>query len=102
MTEFLPRDLDGNARISNNVGIADTGCGSGAIVDMGAYEAAGLGARPPKPGDADGDGSVAFADITFILANWGPCATPCCPADVSGNGVVDFVDITTVLANFGL
>lgn len=100
--EFLPRDLAGNARVTNNQGVTDSGCGTGAIADMGAYETAGVGGVPPKPGDADGNGSVAFADITFILANWGPCATPCCPADVNGNGMVDFVDITTVLANFGL
>jgi hypothetical protein len=36
---LTPLDLDGNARIANDVGVDDTGSGTGAIVDMGAYEA---------------------------------------------------------------
>lgn len=36
---LTPLDLEGNARIANDVGVDDTGSGTGAIVDMGAYEA---------------------------------------------------------------
>jgi hypothetical protein len=57
---------------------------------------------PSCPGDADGNGSVTFLDITTVLANFGNVYTPSSgPGDADGNGAVAFLDITTVLANFG-
>jgi hypothetical protein len=56
------------------------------------------------PGDADGNCSVTFIDVTTVLANFGniygvPPATG--PGDADRSGVVSFIDITSVLANFG-
>lgn len=69
-----------------------------------AYIRARVTPPPPPlcPGDADGNGSVTFLDITTVLANFGTVYTPGSgPGDADGNGVVAFLDITTVLANFG-
>lgn len=58
-----------------------------------------LAARIPAlgiPGDVDGDGEVGFADLTEVLANWGPCSG--CHADLNGDGDVGFEDLTEVLA----
>ncbi len=50
-------------------------------------------------GDGNGDGQVNFDDITIALANWG-CAPPVCLGDASGDEMVDFDDVTTVIANW--
>lgn len=60
---------------------------------------------PPAecPGDANGNGTVAFSDVTSILENWGatyPGSTG--PGDADHNGAVNFADITKVLENWGL
>jgi hypothetical protein len=52
-------------------------------------------------GDANGDRTVTFADITSVLANFGNTYTTTGAGDASFNGIVNFTDITTVLANFG-
>ena len=52
--------------------------------------------------DADQTATVAFSDLTSVLANFGNDYTPNSgPGDADGNGLVAFLDITTVLANFG-
>ncbi len=57
---------------------------------------------PPCPGDADGDGTVAFSDITSVLANWGNDYSPATgPGDADHNGIVNFADITSILGNWG-
>ncbi len=56
---------------------------------------------PPCIGDANGSGTVDFADITAILANYGSAGPPFNTGDADGSGVVDFGDITAVLANWG-
>lgn len=56
---------------------------------------------PTCPGDADGNGTVTFGDVTSVLANFGSVGAPGIPGDANGNGVIDFSDITTVLASFG-
>lgn len=55
------------------------------------------------PGDADRNGSVAFADITSVLSNFGNAYLPPTvgPGDADGDGGVFFGDVTAVLANFG-
>jgi hypothetical protein len=58
-------------------------------------------------GDANGDRSVNFSDITAVLANFGarnvsPCGLLNCPGDADNSGNVNFSDITAALANFGL
>ena len=34
-------------------------------------------AAPPRPGDLNADGTIGFADLSAMLADWGPC--PGCP-----------------------
>lgn len=64
-------------------------------------------APPPPPfcpGDANGDGTVDFSDITSVLGNYGASYTPgsAGQGDANNDGVVDFGDITAVLGNFGV
>jgi hypothetical protein len=62
-------------------------------------------AAPPSfcTGDADGNRTVSFSDITAVLANFGTTYPPLSAGagDANNDGSVDFSDITTVLANFG-
>lgn len=55
-------------------------------------------APPSCSGDADGNRTVNFADVTTVLANFG--GTPP-PGDADSDGLVTFSDVTSVLANFG-
>ncbi len=50
-------------------------------------------------GDADDNGTVNFADVTSVLANFGTnlCMTY---GDADRNGMVNFADVTAVLANW--
>ncbi len=55
------------------------------------------------PGDANRDGTVTFADITAILANFLTDYSPGTGlGDADGNGVVNFGDVTTALQEFNL
>jgi hypothetical protein len=61
-------------------------------------------AAPPCPGDANGDGTVNFADITDVLTNFNFMYS-CGEADggdADNNGVVNFADVTEVLKNFNV
>lgn len=59
-------------------------------------------APPPCEGDADGDGTIGFPDITAVLRFWGTSYAPGTGlGDADGNGLVGFPDITTVLRLFG-
>ena len=49
--------------------------------------------------DQNGDGVINFDDLSFILAAWGPCASPC-PEDIDGSGEVDFDDLAYILAGW--
>jgi hypothetical protein len=51
------------------------------------------------PEDLDGDGAVAFADLTQLLSQWGACAG--CPEDLDGDGAVAFADLTQLLGQWG-
>jgi hypothetical protein len=51
------------------------------------------------PQDTDGDGAVGFADLSKLLALWGPCDA--CGLDVDGNGVIGFPDLTGLLGVWG-
>jgi len=60
-------------------------------------------APPACLGDADQSGSVDFADITFVLSNWGADYSPGTGlGDANQDGMVNFADITAALSNFGL
>jgi acid phosphatase len=54
-------------------------------------------------GDADGDYTVGFADITSVLANWDVSYAPGSggPGDADFSGQVSFADVTRVLARWG-
>lgn len=50
-------------------------------------------------GDLDGSGSIDFADVLVVLADFGPCIG--CAADLDDDGDVAFSDLLLLLANFG-
>jgi hypothetical protein len=58
--------------------------------------------EPLVLGDLDCSGEVGFADLSILLAAWGPCPpTGGCPADLDGDGMVAFTDLTALLGNWG-
>ncbi len=63
------RDLDGNQRIVDDPGTADTGIGFPDVIDMGPYE---FGSTPPEPcsADLDGDGDVDLLDFGSFQAQF--------------------------------
>ena len=74
--ERLPLDLDGNPRFVDDPNTVDTGCGSGAIVDMGSYEFQVGIAFEANLGDIDGDEIVGITDFLDLLAAWARAPTP--------------------------
>ncbi|MCP3903802.1 MAG: hypothetical protein GY715_09225 [Planctomycetes bacterium] len=55
---------------------------------------------PVLAGDANGDGSVDFADILAVIGAWGACPPGPCAADLSGNGTVGFEDVLIVISGW--
>lgn len=57
---------------------------------------------PACPGDANGNLSVTFADVTSVLTNFGATypVTTGGPGDADRSGAVTFADVTSVLTNF--
>ena len=58
----------------------------------------------PNPclGDLDRSGAVDFADLTSLLAGWGPCLpSTSCASDLDGDEAIGFGDLTVLLANWG-
>ena len=54
------------------------------------------------PADLDHDGEITGADLTILLAAWGPCpATGECAADFDRDGVVSGADLAIMLAAWG-
>jgi hypothetical protein len=93
-------DLAGQPRFADDPATADTGCGVPVVVDMGAYEYQG-DPFPVRLGDLDGDGTVGVVDFLSLLADWGPCAEPCCLADLDLDGTVGVNDFLALLAGWG-
>jgi len=56
-------------------------------------------AAGPCDADLDQNGTVDFADLVGLLAQWGPC--PGCSADLDGSGEVDFGDLLELLSLYG-
>lgn len=54
------------------------------------------------PGDANGDGVVTTADITFVVSNLGASGAAGVPGDANCDGLVSTADITLVVSNLGL
>jgi len=66
------------------------------------YLAKWKGCAEANPADFSGDGVVNGADLSLLLADWGPCARgDACSADLNSDGVVDSMDLATLLANWG-
>jgi len=73
--------------------------GKSAPVDMDAAE---IEFAPTIVGDLNHDGVVNGADLSMLLAAWGPCPPKGdCPADLNGDGIVNGADLSTQLANWG-
>jgi hypothetical protein len=89
-SERIPVDLDLEARRVDDTGMADSGNGSGAIVDIGAYEFQGT----TCVGDADGNGVVDTRDVLAYLLLW---AAGDITADVNGDGQVNTQDVLAFL-----
>lgn len=73
---------------SNDCGVSEASCD--------------VAVTPPCcPGDADRDGTVAFADVTSILSNFGASYAPGVgPGDADADGAVNFADVAAVLSNW--
>jgi hypothetical protein len=97
-SETLPQDRDGNARIRDDLGVADTGSGDRPLVDMGAYE---IEVTSGCPADLDGDGAISLADLARLLSNFGRSDASAADGDLSGDGTVNLTDLTLLLASFG-
>jgi hypothetical protein len=55
---------------------------------------------PECPADITLDGQVDGADLSLLLATWGPCG-PDCAGDLDGDQVVDGADLTALLGEWG-
>ena len=51
--------------------------------------------------DITNDCFVDFADLTQLLANWGPCGANCPPGDFDGDGQIGFLDLVELLFEYG-
>lgn len=98
--ERHPVDIAGQDRFVDDPATADTGVGTGPLIDRGALERN----APPcdLPGDLEPDGDVDLTDLTVLLANFGLSGGQSRQTgDVNGDGVVDLSDLTVLLAGFG-
>jgi hypothetical protein len=72
-TEPIPWDLDGHNRFFDDPNTADTGAGTGPIVDMGAYEfgpSCGDTDHPYPIGDMNSDCEVDITDVVILALAW--------------------------------
>jgi predicted outer membrane repeat protein len=78
-------DLNGWSRFMDDPCTTDTGSGTLALVDMGAYEFV--------PADVDSSGAVNFADLGFMAGHWQHSGGDCAGADMNCDGAVDLADL---------
>jgi hypothetical protein len=97
--ERTPLDLEQEGRFFDDPNTPNTGCGSVAIVDMGAYEFGGTGPQPCF-GDLDGTGDVALGDLAILLAQYGE--TDSSSGDLDCDGDVDLTDLAALLSVYGM
>jgi predicted outer membrane repeat protein len=95
--ELTPVDFEGNPRIAD-AAARDTGCGLGAVVDLGAFEVAGTPAGNSIYADLNGDGAVGPLDLAILLGAWG---VGDCIADLDGDGSVGASDLAILLGAWG-
>ena len=88
---LVPADIA--EEIAGLLRFADGNGDDATIVDMGAHER-------PKPGDANGDGSVNVADLLLIIDLWGACGGSCL-ADFNDDGQVGVGDLLMAIAQWG-
>ena len=79
--------------------VLDSEHGVGAIASPGGDGILVIGGIPPCLGDLDGNGLVNGADLTMLLATWGPCTG--CSEDLNGDDLVNGADLTILLASWG-
>lgn len=92
LTEPVPLDLRGSARLRDDPDTADTGTGPAPVVDRGAYEF-----QPACAGDLTGDGLLDFFDVSAFLAAFG-AGDPA--ADFNDDGLLNFFDVSAFLGAF--
>jgi predicted outer membrane repeat protein len=95
--ELTPIDFDGNPRIAD-AAARDTGCGLGAVVDLGAFEVRGTPVANAILADLNGDGVVNAPDLAILLGAWGEDT---CLADLNGDGEVNASDLGILLGAWG-
>ena len=71
----------------------------GGFIDEGGNTIMGICPNGPVA-DLNLDGSVDGADLTLLLAAWGPCGSSECAPDVNRDGAVDGADLTIVLSSW--
>jgi hypothetical protein len=72
---------------------------------QGGYEVRGIAVGPrgdvPRAGDVDHDGVAGAADLSAVLAGWGPCSCLLdCPVDLDGDWEVGLADLLDVLTHW--
>lgn len=61
-----------------------------------------MASAAPCPGDLDGDGAVALADLTILLSHFGTLAgATASDGDLDGDGDVDIADLAALLSAYG-
>ncbi len=94
VSEALPVDLAWNERFVDDPDTVDTGAGSGAIVDAGAFE---FQPQASCPADFNGDGLLDFFDLAAFLSAFS-AQDP--SADFNNDGMFDFFDVSMYLNLF--
>lgn len=69
-------DLNGDVRIRDNLGTANTGSGRVTYLDIGAFEFAGTSGTPTVAPDLDGDGDVDSGDFALFVQCFGGSNNP--------------------------
>ena len=57
--------------------------------------------RSSRPGDADADGKVDFADLVTLARSYGQSNVTWAQGDFDGDGKIDFSDLVILARNYG-
>ena len=101
---FVTLDYDGNTRFFDDHTLANTGVGSPAYLDRGAFEFQAVSCV----GEIVVNGAVDVNDLLAIITNWGACPQPCpprCSPDIApspaGDCLIDVNDLLAVITHWG-